>query len=102
MKIKKIVPITMCLIVGVWFSYGVTADFLCGTQTTTLSNVEVSKSQSQTGIFSLHYYLTGTSSRGERIRLEISCKNYSEISRGDTIKVEYYKNTGRIVNFLVY
>ena len=53
-----------------------------------------------TGIFSLHYYLTGTDSRGERVRLEISGDDYTRLSGSSSVTVEYYRHTGRIVRYL--
>ena len=42
-------------------------DLVSGPETAQLTDIQVSRSQAHTGIFSLHYYLTGTDSRGERV-----------------------------------
>lgn len=99
-KVARITVIVICAVVGLWFTGGVVADLVTGPETETLSDIQVSRSQAHTGIFSLHYYLTGTDSRGERIRLEISGNDYSGFSGRDTIRVEYYGNTRRIVRFM--
>lgn len=99
-KIARIAAIIICIAVGLWFSSDTAVDFITGTQTETLSDIQISRTQAHTGIFSLHYYLTGTDSSGEHIRLEISGKDYSELSGRNTVRVEYYRNTGRIVRFM--
>lgn len=50
-----------------------------------------------TGIFSHHYYLTGSDNEDEILRLEISGEDYGRLQQGQTVRVEYYKHTGRIV-----
>lgn len=99
-KTAKIFTVVVCIAVGLWFTGGVAADLVKGPERAVLSDIQVSKSQTRTGIFSLHYYVTGTDNAGERIRLEISGNDYSKISGRDTIRVEYYKNTRRMVRFL--
>lgn len=75
-------------------------DLVSGPETAQLTDIQVSRSQAHTGIFSLHYYLTGTDSRGERVRLEISGDDYTRLSGSSSVTVEYYRHTGRIVKYL--
>ena len=82
-------------------NYGSTAlDLVSGPVTTRLTDIQVSRSQAHTGIFSLHYYLTGTDSQEERIRLEISGDDYTRLSGSNSVTVEYYRHTGRIVRYI--
>lgn len=53
-----------------------------------------------TGLFSLHYYLIGTDRQGERIQLEISGDDYTRLSGSNSVTIEYYKHTGRIVRYI--
>lgn len=99
-KVVRGIVITLLLAVGIWFTKDVALDFAKGPEVTVLSNLQVSQTRAHTGIFSLHYYLTGTDSSGERVRLEVAGDDCSEISGRDTIRVEYYANTGRIVRFM--
>lgn len=89
-KAVRILVIAACVVIGVLFT-GSTAQ---------LTDIQVSRSQAHTGIFSLHYYLTGTDSRGERVRLEISGDDYTRLSGSSSVTVEYYRHTGRIVKYL--
>lgn len=89
-KAVRILVIAACVVIGVLFT-GSTAQ---------LTDIQVSRSQAHTGIFSLHYYLTGTDSRGERVRLEISGDDYTRLSGSSSVTVEYYRHTGRIVRYL--
>ena len=91
--------IALLLAVGIWFTKDVALDIAAGPEITVLSDLQIVKSQAHTGIFSHHYYLKGTDRRGERIQLEITGDDYSEISRDDTIRVACYRNTGRVVRF---
>lgn len=87
----------LLLAAGIWFTKDAALDLVNGPEVAVLSDLQISQTQAHTGVFSQHYYLTGTDSSGERIRLEISGNDCSAISGRDTIRVEYYSNTGRIV-----
>lgn len=65
-----------------------------------MTDIQVSRSQAHTGIFSLYYYLTGTDSQGERVRLEISGDDYARLSGRSSVTDEYYRHTGRIVRYI--
>ena len=93
-KAVRILVIAACVVIGVLFTGSTALDLVSGAQ---LTDIQVSRSQAHTGIFSLHYYLTGTDSRGERVRLEISGDDYTRLSGSSSVTVEYYRHTGRIV-----
>ena len=84
-KAVRILVIAACVVIGVLFTGSTALDLVSGPDT---------------GIFSLHYYLTGTDSRGERVRLEISGDDYTRLSGSSSVTVEYYRHTGRIVKYL--
>ena len=59
--------------------------------------VQLSKAQAHTGIFSHHYYLTGSDNNGVTLRAEITGEEYSRLPQGGTVTIEYYEHTRRIV-----
>lgn len=93
----RIIVVLACIGVCIWFSKNVVLDLTAGTQNIVLKNIEVSHTQAHTGIFSSHYYLTGTDLTGEKIRLEISGKDYTRLSGVESARAEYYKWTERVV-----
>ena len=99
-KAARILVIAACVVIGVLFTGSTALDLVSGPETARLTDIQVSRSQAHTGIFSLHYYLTGTDSRGERVRLEISGDDYTRLSGSSSVTVEYYRHTGRIVKYL--
>ncbi len=98
-KAARILVIAACVVIGVLFTRSTALDLVSGPVTAQLTDIQVSRSQAHTGIFSLHYYLTGTDSRGERVRLEISGYDYTRLL-GSSVTVEYYRHTRRIVRYL--
>ena len=99
-KAVRVLVIAACVAIGVLFTRSTALDLVSGPVTAQLTDIQVSRSQAHTGIFSLHYYLTGTDSRGERVRLEISGDDYTRLSGSSSVTVEYYRHTGRIVKYL--
>ena len=99
-KAARILVIAACVVIGVLFTGSTALDLVSGPETARLTDIQVSRSQAHTGIFSLHYYLTGTDSRGERVRLEISGDDYTRLSGSSSVTVEYYRHTGRIARYL--
>lgn len=99
-KAARVLVIAACVAIGVLFTRSTALDLVSGPVTAQLTDIQVSRSQAHTGIFSLHYYLTGTDSRGERVRLEISGDDYTRLSGSSSVTVEYYRHTGRIVKYL--
>ena len=99
-KAARILVIAACVVIGVLFTGSTALDLVSGPEMAQLTDIQVSRSQAHTGIFSLHYYLTGTDSRGERVRLEISGDDYTRLSGSSSVTVEYYRHTGRIVKYL--
>lgn len=99
-KAARVVVIAACVVIGILFTGNIALDLVSGPVTTQLADIQVSRSQAHTGIFSLHYYLTGTDSRGERVRLEISGDDYTRLSGSNSVTVEYYRHTGRIVRYI--
>ena len=98
-KAARVLVIAACVAIGVLFTRSTALDLVSGPVTAQLTDIQVSRSQAHTGIFSLHYYLTGTDSRGERVRLEISGDDYTRLSGSSSVTVEYYRHTGRIVKY---
>lgn len=99
-KAARVVVIAACVVIGILFTGNIALDLVSGPVTTQLTDIQVSRSQAHTGIFSLHYYLTGTDSQGERVRLEISGDDYTRLSGSNSVTVEYYRHTGRIVRYI--
>ncbi len=99
-KAARVLVIAACVVIGVLFTRSTALDLVSGPVTAQLTDIQVSRSQAHTGIFSLHYYLTGTDSRGERVRLEISGDDYTRLSGSSSVTVEYYRHTRRIVRYL--
>ena len=99
-KAVRILVIAACVVIGVLFTGSTALDLVSGPEMAQLTDIQVSRSQAHTGIFSLHYYLTGTDSRGERVRLEISGDDYTRLSGSSSVTVEYYRHTRRIVRYL--
>lgn len=99
-RIVRILVIIACVVIGILFTGDVTLDLVSGTKKVRLSEIQVSKSQTHTGLFSLHYYLIGTDRQGERIQLEISGDDYTRLSGSNSVTIEYYKHTGRIVRYI--
>lgn len=89
--------VIVCFSLALWFSKDLVLDLLTGPQSVVLSDIQISESQGHTGIFSHHYYLTG-SDHHETRRFEISAKEYSRLKQGASVTVEVYKHTGRIVS----
>ena len=89
--------VIVCFALALWFSKDLVLDLSAGSQTIELRDIQVSESQGHTGIFSHHYYLTG-SHNNETLRFEISAKEYSQLKPGETVTAEVYKHTRRIVS----
>ena len=89
--------VIVCIAVALWFSKDIGLDFAAGPQTATLTDVQLSKAQAHTGIFSHHYYLTGSDNNGVTLRAEITGEEYSKLPQGGTVTIEYYEHTRRIV-----
>ena len=89
--------ILICAAAGVWFGKDIVLDGINGPQRQALMQVQVSRSQAHTGIFSSHYWLDGINGAGEKIRLEISGSDYSRLSGSHQVTVMYYPRTGRVV-----
>ena len=85
-----------CATAGLWFAKDLVLDLTEGSRTVQLTEIQVSQSQAHSGIFSHHYYLTGTDQQGERIRVEISGDDYTELAGEKSVVIEYYKYTGRV------
>ncbi len=98
-KMFRGIVVIMLLALSLWFAKDVALDVVSGPESTVLSNLEESQTQAHTGVFSRHYYVMGTDVSGKYLRLEISGKDYSELSGHDKIKMKYYRNTSRVVEF---
>ena len=83
--------VIVCFALALWFSKDLVLDLSAGSQTIELRDIQVSESQGHTGIFSHHYYLTGSDNEDEILRLEISGEDYGRLQQGQTVRVEYYK-----------
>ena len=113
--------VIVCMAAALWFSKDIVPDLAAGPQTAILTDIQLSRTQAHTGIFSHHYYLLGIDPQGEKIRVEISGQDYYllgidlqgekirvEISGQDyerletagSVLIEYYPNTKRAVKLL--
>lgn len=92
--------VIICIAAVFWFSKDIVLDLAAGPQPAVLSEIQVSTSQGHTGIFSRHYYLTGTDGEGKKIRVEISGKDYERLETAGSVSMEYYPNTKRVVKLL--
>ena len=100
MKAYRAAVMAVCVVIGICFSKNLCMDLAAGLQSVTLSDIQVSTSQGHTGIFSHHYYLTGSDRGGERIRVEISGQDYERLETAGSVLIEYYPNTKRVVKLL--
>ena len=89
--------VIVCIAVALWFSKDIGLELAAGPQTATLTDIQLSKAQAHTGIFSHHYYLTGSDNNGVTLRAEITGEEYSRLPQGGTVTIEYYEHTRRIV-----
>ena len=89
--------VIVCMAAALWFSKDIGLDLAAGPQTATLTDIQLSKAQAHTGIFSHHYYLTGSDNNGVTLRAEITGEEYSRLPQGGTVTIEYYEHTRRIV-----
>ena len=89
--------VIVCIAVALWFSKDIGLDLAAGPQAATLTDIQLSKAQAHTGIFSHHYYLTGSDNNGVTLRAEITGEEYSRLPQGGTVTIEYYEHTRRIV-----
>ena len=92
-----VAAVIVCIAVALWFSKDIGLDLAAGPQTATLTDIQLSKAQAHTGIFSHHYYLTGSDHNGEKVRAEITGEEYNRLPKGGTVTIEYYEHTRRIV-----
>lgn len=92
-----VAAVIVCIAVALWFSKDIGLDLEAGPQTATLTDIQLSKAQAHTGIFSHHYYLTGSDNNGVTLRAEITGEEYSRLPQGGTVTIEYYEHTRRIV-----
>lgn len=100
-KIVKIAVAAALVSAGILFSSSLTADMLSGPKTVILYEPEVSSRQGHTGIFSLHYYLSGEDENGTVHRMEISGDEYQSAQRENKheITVQYYERTKRLFRY---
>lgn len=75
------------------------ADASQGSRSMVLYNCDVESTMGTKGIFSLSYKLRGVDAMGERHRLRISGVDARKLEGMDTVTVEYYANTKRVVVF---
>lgn len=92
-----VAAVIVCIAVALWFSKDIGLDLAAGPQTATLTDIQLSKAQAHTGIFSHHYYLTDSDNNGVTLRAEITGEEYSRLPQGGTVTIEYYEHTRRIV-----
>ena len=92
-----VAAVIVCIAVALWFSKDIGLDLAAGPQTATLTDIQLSKAQAHTGIFSHHYYLTGSDNNGVTLRAEITGEEYSRLPQSGTVTIEYYEHTRRIV-----
>ena len=92
-----VAAVIVCIAVALWFSKDIGLDLAAGPQTATLTDIQLSKVQAHTGIFSHHYYLTGSDNNGVTLRAGITGEEYSRLPQGGTVTIEYYEHTRRIV-----
>ena len=99
-KAARAAAVIICIAFVFWFSKDIVLDLAAGSQTAALTDVQVSETQAHTGIFSHHYYLTGSDHNGETVRTEITREEYNKYKRlpqGGTVTIDYYEHTRRVV-----
>ena len=92
--------VIVCMAAALWFSKDIVSDLAAGPQTATLTDIQLSRTQAHTGIFSHHYYLLGIDPQGEKIRVEISVDAVELKETAGSVLIEYYPNTKRAVKLL--
>ena len=99
-KAARAAAVIICIAFVFWFSKDIVLDLAAGPRTAALTDIQVSETQAHTGIFSQHYYLTGSDHNGETVRAEISREEYNKyngLPQSGTVTIEYYEHTRRIV-----
>ena len=104
-KTVRAAAVIICIAFVFWFSKDIVLDLAAGPRTAALTDIaltdiQVSETQAHTGIFSHHYYLTGSDHNGETVRTEISREEYNKyngLPQGGTVTIKYYEHTRRIV-----
>ena len=97
-KAARGIVVAVCVGIGVWFARSVVLDLVSGPESVTLSEIQTGKSRAHS-VFTQHYYLKGTDSLGETLRMEISGEDYTRLSGCSSVTAAYYRNTGRIAGF---
>ena len=97
-KAARGIVVAVCVGIGVWFARSVVLDLVSGPESVTLSEIQTGKSRAHS-VFTQHYYLKGTDSLGETLRMEISGEDYTRLSGCSSVTATYYRNTGRIAGF---
>lgn len=100
-KISSILLVTtviliICMVAGSK-SIKAVKDIVSGPEWITISNCDLERRNTSSGIFSLNYYLKGEDSNGNEYRFSISGKEYNILNGDDEVTVLCYRNTGRIV-----
>lgn len=89
--------VLFCLFGGIVFK--TVADTAQGTQQTVLYQCDVSRSAGTKGIFSLRYTLRGVDAAGKSYRFPISGADAQDLEGVQTVSIEYYEHSKRIVAF---
>lgn len=99
--IKKVIIVyiicSAVTIFGIWESKNLITDFITGPKEITLYDATVMQYTGNKGFISLHYYLSGYDSEGNRYMIQISSDDYDIIATGkQQITITYYENIKRL------
>lgn len=100
-KTARIFVIVGCTVISIWWAKNMVLDAVNGTEKVHLFDTSVSQYQGPSGIISRHYYLEGTDENGEKMSVEISGKEYEKLLYAQSVVVEYYRYTDRIVKLCI-
>lgn len=77
----------------------IAVDFVHESETITLTECNVERETGILGIFSLKYALTGIDENGQMQKYKISGQDYEYLASRETVTIECYINTKRIVSY---
>lgn len=88
----------ICILFGLVTGAGAAADLVNGSRVELLYDCRTDYRLSAHGVSS-RYYLTGRNADGNTQRFPLAFGSQERIGHGDTLLVEYYETTGRLVSF---
>jgi|GEM_PF-3653923 len=97
-RVSRFIETIIAGLIVVWIGRGFLLDLINGPQESYMTDVSGYYSVNAAVIpFGNHYYISGTSSKGERVTVEGSSQELSIVNETDTAVFIYYPNTKYLV-----